>query len=294
MHAIVEKSINLIYKTAKPFIDKIGEPFRYKIIETGCHGTCEWRLDNTGHLYIYPKNGVRGMLADSIGFAPNIRWLPYASKIHHLTIEEGVWANQNAAFLFSGLYNCRIIDAEKLNVSNTRNFTCMFDGCKNLKKVDVSGWNTGNVTDMGGMFHGCSKLEWIVGDFKNFDTSKVKNMSGMFFDCHSLELLNLNSFDMKNVWNISNMFAYCTKLRVLLFKNFTEKGISSRCETKDMFKNCRRLKRLFVQPKKGKSFKFEWPEVFNKKSIKLSLKEHLAVPLLRKLRNLKKGPSTAV
>lgn len=292
MYPIIEKSIKSTQNLITPALDKIGEPFKYKIIETGFHGTCEWKLDNTGRLYISPKNGVYGKLDDCIGFNPNTKWLPYAKNIYHVTIEKGVWANKSAAFLFSGLYNCRIIDAERLNVSETKTFTCMFDGCKNLKKVDLRGWKTGNATDMGGMFHGCSKLEWVLGDFKNFDTSKVKNMSGMFFDCHSLQILNLNNFNLENVSNMTNMFAYCINLKALFFENFTKNNMLSFSETKDMFKCCWRLKEPYVKPKEPFYRKLEWPEDLNWKSFKLFVKKRFDIPLFKKLRKLKKEPST--
>lgn len=291
MNAAIKKPIQSINDFVTPILDKIGEPFKYKIIDSGYHGSCEWKLDNTGHLYISPRNGISGKLEDCIGFIPYTKWLPYADNIYYVTVERGVCANKNAAFLFSGLYNCRIIDAEKLNVSETKNFTCMFEECFNLKKVDVRGWNTSNVTDMGGMFYGCSKLEWIVGDFKNFDTSKVKNMNGMFFNCHSLELLNLNSFDISNVCNMMNMFAYCTKLKVLHFENFNKDEVPSICETNNMFKGCRKLKLINPKPKRTWSFKFKLPEGLNWKTVKENVKNECIFPLIVKLKNILKKPS---
>lgn len=293
MNATIEKSIHSTHDFIKPILDKIGEPFKYKILESGFHGSCGWKLDNTGHLYIYPQNGLRGKLEDCIGFIPYTKWLPYADNIYHVTVERGVHANKNAAFLFSGLYNCKIIDAERLNVSETKNLTCMFEGCNNLKKVDLRGWKTSNVTEMGGMFNGCYKLEWIQGDFKNFDTSKVKDMNGMFYDCHSLELLNLNSFNIQNMCNMTNMFAYCTKLKVLHFEKFNKEEMLSAPETRNMFKGCRRLKRINPKPKPkfNWSFKIKWPENLNWKTIKESVKNKCISPLFAKIKKIFKKPS---
>ena len=157
------------------------------------------------------------------------------NKLYELYIgaENGVRANEDASYMFAGIYNVTEIDLTYLDTSKSTNMRGMFYYLTNIKKLDLSNLDTSNVTDMSKMFY------FVVGvsdlDLRTFDTRNVTNMSNMFNGCWSITKLNVNSFNTEKVEDMHSMFESCSKLIDVDLKNFNTGKVK---DIRNMFKSC--------------------------------------------------------
>ena len=225
------------------------------ILYSGTEGTCEWTIDDQGHLYIGD-----GIIDHATRSSNDWGWYRYSDKIKTVSSGNISWAlGTNAFGMFYGcqsltsldvsnfntnnvtsmraMFNdCRILtslDLSNFDTSNVTEMTYMFTNCIFLTSLDVSNFDTSNVTDMSGMFSGCSSLTSL--NLSSFDTSKVENMILMFSDCQSLTSLNLSNFNTSSVTNMGSMFSDCHLLTSLNLSNFNTSKVT---EMANMFNNC--------------------------------------------------------
>ena len=225
------------------------------ILYSGTEGTCEWTIDDQGHLYIGD-----GVIDHATTSSDDWGWFQYSDKIKTVSSGNVSWAlganaygmfydcqlltsfdasnfNTNNVTSMRAMFNdCRILtslDLSNFDTSNVTEMTYMFTNCIFLTSLDVSNFNTSKVTDMSGMFSGCSSL--ISLDLSSFDTSKVENMILMFSDCQSLTSLNLSNFNTSSVTNMGSMFSDCHSLTSLNLSNFNTSKVT---EMANMFNYC--------------------------------------------------------
>lgn len=206
-------------------------------------GTCEWRIDETGHLTIRPaNNGAVGDLPplylDEEAHTTSVPWLnpdgyfwdnDIAKSIKSAAIEGSIRAHESLDALFfcctelrsiTGCENIDLSDCKSIagtfymcgvpsldlsgwDTSQITDMSCLFYRCY-AESINLSGWNTSQVVDMSSMFYQCSGAASC--DFSGFDTSNVVDMSCMFFDCGAARL-DLSPFNTSNVTNMVSMFA---------------------------------------------------------------------------------------
>ncbi len=184
-----------------------------------------------------PKEGLGSFDASEAKDRSVMAWYTDSNKnkLYELYIgaENGVRANEDASYMFAGIYNVKDIDLSYLDTSKSTNMRGMFYYLTSLKKLDLSNLDTSNVTDMSKMFY------YVVGvsdlDLMTFDTKSVKDMSNMFNGCWSIAKLNVENFNTENVEDMHSMFENCSKLIDVDLKNFSTKKVKN---IKNMFKSC--------------------------------------------------------
>lgn len=208
------------------------------ILYSGTEGTCQWTIDDQGHLYIGD-----GIIDHATSESNDWSWFRYS--YHIITVSSGnvSWAlGANAHGMF---YDCRLLtsfDISNFNTSNVTSMFSMFNNCRLLTSLDLSNFDTSNVTDMRYMFHNCFSLASL--NVSNFDTSKVTNMSYMFSGC-PLTSLNLLNFDTSNVTKMTYMFSNCS-LTSFDLSNFDTSKVT---DMNGMFNNCSLLTAIIVSNK---------------------------------------------
>ena len=169
----------------------------------GKDGTSNYVISNDGTLYfIGGKLSVKD--TQKIGNTYGDRIVKiitmYSSDTDGLEVE----APEDSTGLFaSNFKNVKMIDAWRLNTSQTRNMTSMFEGMVSLDTL--KGYlNTENAVKMNSMFKGDNNLKTL--NEESFRTSNVTDMSEMFSGASSLNTLNISDFDMRNVISSRDIF----------------------------------------------------------------------------------------
>ncbi len=174
-------------------------------------GTCRWRLDAQGTLWIAPDTGWE---EGAVGRHPNILgrvpWYPQRRRIRAVHALGVVRLGASASGMFCGLENCETMALTGLDVSGVEDMGALFWRCFSLSSLDVSGWDTSRVRDMSRLFCCCPLLASL--DVASWDTSQVQDMSHMFDGCHSLTSLDVSSWDTSRVRDMSHMFEGCYAL----------------------------------------------------------------------------------
>ena len=148
----------------------------------------------------------------------------------------GVKANPDSSWLFSGFENVKDIDLTYLYTQNVTDMDSMFQDCNNLVNLNIRYFDTSNVTNMYDMFLRCSSLTSLY--LSGFDTSNVKNMINMFLGCSSLTSLDLSNFDTSKVTDMTGLFSGCTNLSKIYFP---KKFGSGTTDMSYMFEDCSSL-----------------------------------------------------
>ena len=205
-------------------------------------GTCRWRLDVQGTLWIAPDTGWE---EGAVGRHPNILgrvpWYPQRRRIRAVHALGVVRLGASASGMFCGLENCETMDLTGLDVSGVEDMGALFWRCFSLSSLDVSGWDTSRVRDMSRLFCCCPLLASL--DVASWDTSQVQDMSHMFDGCHSLTSLDVSSWDTSRVRDMSHMFEGCYALSSLDVSGWD----TSRTESlRGVFRNCSSLVSLAV------------------------------------------------
>ena len=166
-------------KTLKDWTDKL------RVTESktkGTHGACSWTINNNV-LYIYPTNGIGGMLA-SPGAFPDCHapWYEHAWEIKKVIVAPGVRVHPESAYLFAELPFCEEMDLSSLITEGLREASHMFWQDVSLRKLDVSKFDTRRLKNIMYMFSECS----VMTDLKLFYIPECCRDFGKFHACHSL------------------------------------------------------------------------------------------------------------
>ena len=198
-------------------------------------GTCCWRIDPGGTLWIAPAPGqTRG---DAGGPSEErVPWRRRRGEVKAVRVVGTVRLGGDATGLFCGMSRCERMDLAGLDTSRVTDMSRLFDdcgslaaldtsgwdtsavrdmrrmfwGCRSLAALDTSAWDTSQVTDMGRAFERCSSLAAL--DTSGWDTSRVRSLRGMFCGCSSLSFLDLSGWDMSGALDVSEVFRSCTGL----------------------------------------------------------------------------------
>ena len=210
-------------------------------IASGVFGTCSWRIDAEGTLYI--GGGTLG--ETPVTFFPP--WFnSYRFKIKKMVFTGPMIAPKETHRLFYGYSNLLSIEnLAYLDVSQVTDMTSFFSDCRVLNGVDLSGWDTSNVTNMSNMFfEAFDQTENLIHlDLSSFDTSNVVDMSGMFSRCTKVQSTDLSSFDTSNVVNMNRMFFACNELITLDIAHFDTSNVVYMSR---LFAECKKLRYVDV------------------------------------------------
>lgn len=210
-------------------------------IASGVFGTCSWRIDAEGTLYI--GGGTLG--ETPVTFFPP--WFnSYRFKIKKMVFTGPTIAPKETHRLFYGYSNLLSIEnLAYLDVSQVTDMTSFFSDCRVLNGVDLSGWDTSNVTNMSNMFfEAFDQTENLIHlDLSSFDTSNVVDMSGMFSRCTKVQSTDISSFDTSNVVNMNRMFFACNELITLDIAHFDTSNVVYMSR---LFAECKKLRYVDV------------------------------------------------
>ena len=205
-------------------------------------GTCRWKLDAQGTLWIAPcagrEEGVVGRYPKILGRVP---WYPQRRRIRAVRVLGVVRLGASASGMFCGLENCETMDLVGLDVSGVEDMGALFWRCFSLSSLDVSGWDTSRARDMSRLFCCCPLLASL--DVASWDTSQVQDMSRMFDGCHSLTSFDVSSWDTSQVRDMSHMLEGCYALSSLDVSGWDVSRVGS---LRGVFRNCRSLASLAV------------------------------------------------
>lgn len=203
------------------------------ILYSGTEGTCQWTIDDQGHLYIGD-----GIISHNTYTASDWGWFAYREEIISVSSGNVSWATgANASNMFASLRNATSIDVSNFNTQNVRAISYMFYDCEKLTSLDLSNFNTSNVTNMSYLFSYCFAL--LSLDISNFNTQRVITMEGMFEGCSALKSLNLFSFNTMRLENTNYMFRNCGSLKTIFVSDFW--SIAQINQDIQMFMNCSAL-----------------------------------------------------
>ena len=175
-------------------------------------GTCRWRIDPGGTLWIAPAPGqTRG---DAGGPSEErVPWRRRRGEVKAVRVVGTVRLGGDATGLFCGMSRCERMDLAGLDTSRVTDMSRLFDGCSSLAALDTSGWDTSAVRDMRRMFWGCRSL--AVLDTSAWDTSQVIDMGRAFERCSSLASLDVSGWDTSRVRSLRCTFSGCRSLAAL-------------------------------------------------------------------------------
>ena len=175
-------------------------------------GTCRWRIDLGGTLWIAPAPGqTRG---DAGGPSEErVPWRRRRGEVKAVRVVGTVRLGGDATGLFCGMSRCERMDLAGLDTSRVTDMSRLFDGCGSLAALDTSGWDTSAVRDMRRMFWGCRSL--AVLDTSTWDTSQVIDMGRAFERCVSLASLDVSGWDTSRVRSLRCTFSGCRSLAAL-------------------------------------------------------------------------------
>ena len=175
-------------------------------------GTCRWRIDPGGTLWIAPAPGqTRG---DAGGPSEErVPWRRRRGEVEAVRVVGTVRLGGDATGLFCGMSRCERMDLAGLDTSRVTDMSRLFDGCGSLAALDTSGWDTSVVRDMRRMFWGCRSL--AVLDTSAWDTSQGIDMGGAFERCSSLVSLDVSGWDTSRVRSLRCTFSGCRSLAAL-------------------------------------------------------------------------------
>ena len=182
-------------------------------------GTCRWRIDPGGTLWIALAPGqTRG---DAGGPSEErVPWRRRRGEVKAVRVVGTVRLGGDATGLFCGMSRCERMDLAGLDTSRVTDMPRLFDGCSSLASLDVSGWDTSRVRSLRCTFSGCTSLAAL--DVSAWETSQAEDLRGMFCGCSSLSFLDLSGWDMSGALDVSEMFRSCTGLsRIRLGARFS-------------------------------------------------------------------------
>ena len=100
-----------------------------RYIDGGRNGDCLWTIDKDYTLLIEPLENTNGILDNYSYDGYEWPWTYYASDIRKVVIKNGVTANRDISFMFSGMENCEDFDIASLDVSKVKTANGLCLGC---------------------------------------------------------------------------------------------------------------------------------------------------------------------
>jgi hypothetical protein len=182
--ALSEKKADLerISKEVKALTDCANKMHRVESKTKGTHGACTWVINNN-ILYIYPTNGISGMLATPGAFEEcHAPWYSHAWEIKKVIVAPGVRVHPDSAFLFAELPFCEEMELSSLITEGLRDGSHMFWQNVSLRKLDISQFDTRRLKNIMYMLSECSALT----DLKLFYIPEYCRDFGKFHACHRL------------------------------------------------------------------------------------------------------------
>ena len=178
------------------------------ILYSGTEGTCQWTIDDQGHLYI-----GSGVINHNTTSYNDWGWHSYRDNIVSVSSGQVAWAQgANSYGMFWRCIHATSFDLSNFDTHNNNNMMYMFGGCWSLTSLDLSGFDTSNVTNMRSMFDNCTSLTSL--NLSNFNTSQVTDMYYMFVECSALNIILVS-----NLWQVGQvvssyaMFGNCRQLK---------------------------------------------------------------------------------
>ena len=130
------------------------------------------------------------------------------------------------------------------NVTSGKNFEFMFTYCESLMNISaLANWNVSNGKDFSKMFTYC-KLLTDISSLQNWNVSNGTDFSGMFSVCKSLQdLKGLQNWNVSNGEDFSGMFNYCVSLKEIHLPD-------TLCNLKaNMFQDCNERLKIYWKNK---------------------------------------------
>ena len=174
-------------------------------------GTCCWRIDPGGTLWIAPRPGQSQGEGDPLEV--RVPWHCRRGEVKAVRVVGTVRLGGDATGLFCGMSRCERMDLAGLDTSRVTDMSRLFDGCSSLAALDTSGWDTSAARDMRRMFWGCRSLAAL--DASAWDTSQVIDMGRAFERCVSLASLDVSGWDTSRVRSLRCTFSGCRSLAAL-------------------------------------------------------------------------------
>jgi len=201
-------------------------------------GTCRWRVDPGGTLWIAP---APGQPQGDAGGPPEERvpWHRRRGEVRAVRVVGTVRLGGDATGLFCGMSRCERMDLAGLDTSRVTTMSRMFCYCSSLAALDLSGWDSSAVRDMSGMFCDCSSLAAL--DLSGWDSSGVTTMYGMFCGMSRCERMDLAGLDTSRVTDMSRLFDDCGSLAALDISGWDTSAVR---DMRRMFWGCRSLAAL--------------------------------------------------
>ena len=198
-------------------------------------GTCRWRVDPGGTLWIAP---APGQPQGDAGGPPEERvpWHRRRGEVRAVRVVGTVRLGGDATGLFCGMSRCERMDLAGLDTSRVTTMSRMFCYCSSLAALDLSGWDSSAVRDMSGMFCDCSSLAAL--DLSGWDSSGVTTMYGMFCGMSRCERMDLAGLDTSRVTDMSRLFDGCGSLAALDTSGWDTSAVR---DMRRMFWGCRSL-----------------------------------------------------
>ena len=152
-------------------------------------GTCCWRIDPGGTLWIAPRPGQSQGEGDPLEV--RVPWHCRRGEVKAVRVVGTVRLGGDATGLFCGMSRCERMDLAGLDTSRVTDMSRLFDDCRSLAALDTSGWDTSRVRSLRGMFCGCSSLSFL--DLSGWDMSGALDVSEMFRSCTGLSGVRLGA-----------------------------------------------------------------------------------------------------
>ena len=227
-------------------------------------GTCRWRVDPGGTLWIAPAPGQPQ--GDAGGPSEErVPWHRRRGEVRAVRVVGTVRLGGDATGLFCGMSRCERMDLAGLDTSRVTDMSRLFDGCGSLAALDTSGWDTSAVRDMRRMFWGCRSLAvldtsaWDTSqvidmgrafercvslaslDVSGWDTSRVRSLRCTFSGCRSLAALDVSAWETSQAEDLRGMFCGCSSLSFLDLSGW---DMSGALDVSEMFRSCTGLSRV--------------------------------------------------
>ncbi|MCR4891201.1 MAG: BspA family leucine-rich repeat surface protein [Lachnospiraceae bacterium] len=85
----------------------------------------------------------------------------FASTVSSISIMNGVRANSDISYLFSGCKVVKTLDLSPLDMSEVENASYLFNGCSNLNQIELGEFGVKDNAKLTKMFEGCTKLRTV-------------------------------------------------------------------------------------------------------------------------------------
>ena len=154
--------------------------------------------------------------------------------VHMATATEKVYANRNASYMFSGMYDTRYIDARVIDFRYAIDYTGLFSDDVSLEKALVRLDEGDPAVSLASLFYNCRSME----SFPYLRvTDRCISTERMFFGCGGLDCADFSGSDFSSVETADYMFGACGSLMDVTIASAAPRLFSAR----GMFEGCQAL-----------------------------------------------------